>query len=132
MQTVIRCSYSGPDISTVKKCSNHGTDNDSVTFTYPSVRHPARTLKGGSDRLRPLTTPGTDRRSREPPGPQTIMPSLRDASGTLDRPFLLPRSALARVKGTKSRCQTQNPPREGESSGPYRAGREDGQVRRAP
>ena len=29
-------------------------------------------------------------------------------SGTLDRPVLLPRSALARVKGTKTRCQTQD------------------------
>ena len=35
--------------------------------------------------------------------PGNIFPSLRDASGTLDRPVLLPRSALARVKGTRTR-----------------------------
>ena len=51
---------------------------------------------------------GHSRHRHRPPEPrascpQTIIPSLRDAYGTLDRPVLLPRSALARVKGTKTK-----------------------------
>ena len=69
-----------------------------------SVRHQARPVKGGNIFC------GPSRQHNPLPRascPQNIFPSLRDAFGTLDRPFLASRSALARVEGTENPVRTR-------------------------